>query len=1125
MSKHQRAKLYMVYLHPWTLAEQIGTADVPFIGSIILPSANSVGTVRGVWKKYIQQVYPHAMRTIRNFMANSWAESHKDEDEDDMLHGPAMSYAMTFDDVNRVLSAERRTMQRQTEGATATVKAVERSTDVAMTLCRLQSFGGDFTQQRLESILQRQDRLTFSDTKATSAEVEAAPDGTAIFHTQRHDWPSIQLAYRQWVHDVYGEDSTKVPTTQQTQILDLVHRRRKFEFFVEQSIPVDEDIKDMSPVPLYRLIHGLPGAGKTQVLIWLRDYFEKVWKWVHGDQFVFVACMNSMADNIGGYTLHSFFSMPFKDRRGMTINSSAADENWSSLLTKMSLLEFIFVDEVEAAGAELLGRMEEEARRCTRRASMYRFPIVNETGLGNLPRPFGGVNIFLIGDWWQLHPTGGIAIMSNPEARIVQECSQAQSIMASLWCSARELEDPTAVTFNLQKWTSGQQVLELSTNIRSGKDAWWNEVLEQCRQGALSQDNYDWIHGYDAQSSIADAPLKFWYDYRTAPEPPCTNLNCKDTCSPCKAEKARRNRQLPQVLPGDFKDAILVSPHNQAVFHYSLHCAREFALRHSRQLMWCPPRDTAPAFFVAGYTAEEMKRKQQNWLFYNARNTEGVLSLFPMCYDLPVRITRGNGKDMKEYGIHNGGRGRIRDWVLHPDDVARLQTNSDGEVTLTQLPLRIVLCMETPMRKKHPEYPDKHFPLLPVTTYWNLGGHFGSDAVEIRRRGYGMVPNFSTTIDGATGRTIDKSIAALGAWTEVASPTRAMKGYIALSRVRCAHDILLAEPFSPCLFTQGEQQWPSLLLQVQRGNVVVDENFPMRCEAVDKAAKKMKKLVAGSFFCATCKADFLLSHFVAPCDDSSEWYAHVKAYVLECGGRRRSCANRDVYTLQTKEKEEAILKCGSCHEIKPRGGFSESRFHHRHFQKLTCLVCDTQTLTCGRCHEIKPRASFSESRHLHRNVRALICLVCETEAQESKAEETFPCGLCEVVKPRTAYSDSVLHNRFDKKRKMLCRECARPKCTNARCPLCPTCRQQHRKTKAPCTQPLEALNPKQQPKRQEDLATWLCEVCRPRFCQNWPQCRKEHRGKKQHTNTLYTCGECQTLAFSQAEHLRHVAKK
>ena len=114
------------------------------------------------------------------------------------------------------------------------------------------------------------------------------------------------------------------------------------------------DMNNMGPAPLYRLIHGLPGSGKSQVFIWLREYFEQVWHWIHGDQFVFVAPMNSMADNIGGFTIHSYFALAFKDRRGVTINSTASDNNWSSLLTKMSLLEFIFIDEVESGGAELL---------------------------------------------------------------------------------------------------------------------------------------------------------------------------------------------------------------------------------------------------------------------------------------------------------------------------------------------------------------------------------------------------------------------------------------------------------------------------------------------------------------------------------------------------------------------------------------------------------------------------------------------------------------------------------------------------------------------------------------------------------------------------------------------------
>ena len=117
---------------------------------------------------------------------------------------------------------------------------------------------------------------------------------------EQHDWARIQQAYRSWQNDIYHSDPAMKPTELQSHILDVVHRRRVYEYCVEQSIPHTPESEGMSTMPLYRLIHGLPGSGKSQVLLWVRDYFETVWHWTHGEQFVFVASMNSMADNIGG---------------------------------------------------------------------------------------------------------------------------------------------------------------------------------------------------------------------------------------------------------------------------------------------------------------------------------------------------------------------------------------------------------------------------------------------------------------------------------------------------------------------------------------------------------------------------------------------------------------------------------------------------------------------------------------------------------------------------------------------------------------------------------------------------------------------------------------------------------
>ena len=69
---------------------------------------------------------------------------------------------------------------------------------------------------------------------------------------------------------------------------------------------MEPDIAQFTPQPMCHLLHGLPGAGKSKVLQWIKSYWETVWKYKHGEHFVFVAYSNSMADNINGFTMHSF---------------------------------------------------------------------------------------------------------------------------------------------------------------------------------------------------------------------------------------------------------------------------------------------------------------------------------------------------------------------------------------------------------------------------------------------------------------------------------------------------------------------------------------------------------------------------------------------------------------------------------------------------------------------------------------------------------------------------------------------------------------------------------------------------------------------------------------------------
>ena len=81
-------------------------------------------------------------------------------------------------------------------------------------------------------------------------------------------------------------------------------------------------------------------------------------------QRALVAPMNTMADNIGGNTVHSFGKIPSKGRRGIDISVGGRKENagicgeggdWHEL-------RFILFDEIEAAGAGLTGKLEANVR-------------------------------------------------------------------------------------------------------------------------------------------------------------------------------------------------------------------------------------------------------------------------------------------------------------------------------------------------------------------------------------------------------------------------------------------------------------------------------------------------------------------------------------------------------------------------------------------------------------------------------------------------------------------------------------------------------------------------------------------------------------------------------------------
>ena len=96
--------------------------------------------------------------------------------------------------------------------------------------------------------------------------------------------------------------------------------------------------------------------------------------------------------NTGGFTLHGWGEVPFKDPRGTVIcsRSRGEDDLQSSMMSKCGTLRFICIDEVEATGAETTGKLEGNVG--TRISANDLFKYIGE-GKKKQVRMFGGVNV------------------------------------------------------------------------------------------------------------------------------------------------------------------------------------------------------------------------------------------------------------------------------------------------------------------------------------------------------------------------------------------------------------------------------------------------------------------------------------------------------------------------------------------------------------------------------------------------------------------------------------------------------------------------------------------------------------------------------------------------------------
>ena len=204
---------------------------------------------------------------------------------------------------------------------------------------------------------------------------------------------------------------------------------------------------------------------------------------------------------------------------------------------------------------------------------------------------------------------------------------------------------------------------------------------------------------------------------------------------------------------------------------------------------------------------------------------------------------------------------------------------------------------------------------------------------------------------------------------EQASTTHAydlLPGTISLVRSVSADGLLIARPFSPLLFMQGKQAFPTLLMKVLRGEVPEEEVGCM----IDATETEYHRLLKSGIKAALEKQTWACSG----CGSIAAQHQYRRQ-------RKSDKLEPDAYLAKHMKKGER-MKAYLKHIIAP--GFLRK-----------CMECRGDGfLTCDICAESKPRSAFTESQVQNKAIplRQLTCLDCAHPACSVKG--CLTCKSC-----------------------------------------------------------------------------------------------------------------------------------
>ena len=208
---------------------------------------------------------------------------------------------------------------------------------------------------------------------------------------------------------------------------------------------------------------GKAGTGKSTFLKHIAETTKK--------KYVILAPTGIAAINVGGQTLHSFFRIPFHpilpdDIQYSTRNIRNTLKYDSEKIKLIRELDLIIIDEISMVRADIIDFIDKVLRIYSR----------------NLRQPFGGKQLLLVGDVFQLEP-----VMTDDDKKLLQPYY------------------PSAFFFSALVWQQMRLICIELTKVYRQKDTDFINILDNIRLSEFTKSDLQKINSRVAREEIHDA--------------------------------------------------------------------------------------------------------------------------------------------------------------------------------------------------------------------------------------------------------------------------------------------------------------------------------------------------------------------------------------------------------------------------------------------------------------------------------------------------------------------------------------------------------------------------------------------------------------------------------------------